>query len=56
MFFNSWNSLLIPLLKKYLYSTDTKNNYNMVKSIILILRFLYQIGVVTVQEGGYSKE
>ena len=44
----------IPLLKKNLNFTDTKNYYNVVKNTVPILRFVYQIGVVAVQEGGYS--
>ena len=43
----------IPLLKKNLNFTDTKNYY-VVKNTVPILRFVYQIGVVAVQEGGYS--
>ena len=43
----------IPLLKKNLNCTDTKNYY-VVKNTVPILRFVYQIGVVAVQEGGYS--
>ena len=44
----------IPLLKKNLNFTDTKNYYNVVKNTVPILRFVYQIGVVAVQGGGYS--
>ena len=43
----------IPMLKKNLNCTDTKNYY-VVKNTVPILRFVYQIGVVAVQEGGYS--
>ena len=43
----------IPLLKKNLNFTDTKNYY-VVKNTVPILRFVYQIGVVAVQGGGYS--
>ena len=41
----------IPLLKKNINSSNTKNNYSMVKNTVPILRFVYQIGVVAVQEG-----
>ena len=44
----------IPFLKKNDNFTNTKNNYNMVKNTLPLLRFVYQIGVVAVQGGGYS--
>ena len=44
----------IPLLKKNLNFTDTKNYYNVVKNTVPILRFVLQIGVRAVQGGGHS--
>ena len=44
----------IPLLKKNLNFTDTKNYYNVVKNTVPILQFVYKIGVVAVKERWYS--
>ena len=47
MFFNSWNSLLMDYIysfaKEDLNSTNTKNNSNIVKSTVPIIRFVYQV-------------